>query len=535
MCGLFTILGDKNVKGWRGYEQTLTRRGPEERKEVKIEELDMTMVFHRLKINGNDLFSSQPFMIDDCVLMCNGEIYNHEELKDMYNITTYGQSDCEVIIYLYKMFGFEKTLNLLDGVFSIILYDNRTKSIWMARDRYGVRQLFMGYNSSGFGTSPNVLAIASEAKALVFLKECVQIRPGSMIHICAQTKRIISEIKWFEPIFPANCSTEEDIKRLIRYRFEQSVKKRMMSDRPIGCLLSGGFDSSIIASVLSRNFSNPSLLNTFSIGLKDSPDLIAARSVAEFLGTTHHEILCTKEEGLNSIGRTIYTVGSYDVTTIRASVWHLKLCEWIRDNTDIKVVYSGEYADEMCMSYLYGANAPSSKEFQEESLRLLSDIGYFDNLRGDHCISACGLESRIPFADYNLMELILSTSPKLKMFGSNGRIEKQLFRESFVGFLPDDILFRRKNGFSDSVSPKTESWSVIIQKFVEDKMSDREFEYRKVLYPEVPFTKEAHYYRKIYNHTYPSSFKLTPYQWLPRWSGNVTDPSARVLDIYEAD
>jgi len=537
MCGLFSILGGSTVE-WKSNEIKLSARGPEDRREIFVPEVDLHMVFHRLKINGLNDNSSQPFYAKNCYMTCNGEIYNHKELELAYDIHPRGNSDCEVIIYLYKLFGFEKMLKLLDGVFSIFLYDENTKSVWIARDRYGVRQLFIGLYTPQPMACPRIIAIASEAKALCFLGEegsCRQIGPGTMLHICAVNNRIIHEKRWTEPIFSILNDTEDELKKLIGSTFFRAVKKRTMSDRPIGCLLSGGFDSSIIASVLNMCM-NPRELSTFSIGLEGSPDLLAARTVASYLGTNHHEIVCTPQEMLNSIVETVKVVGSYDVTTIRASVWHLKVCQWIRDNTDVKVVFSGDFSDEMFGSYLYLENAPSNRDFQAEVQRLLADINYFDNLRSDHCISACGLESRIPFADKDFMQLILSVPPRLKMFGRNGRIEKQLMREAFVGFLPEDILFRRKNAFSDGVSLQTDSWSTIIQRHASNIFTNEEFEVLKHRFTPIPATKEALLYVYIYSDFYPTSFQTTPYQWLPKWCGSITDPSARVLtNLYKAD
>jgi len=532
MCGIFACIGECDKGVCVQYSNRIAHRGPEETVNVLT---PIFMAFHRLRINGTRPQSSQPFYIDGCYLMCNGEIYNHRQLVQAFNIQVQGDSDCEVICHLYRLFGLERTLKLLDGVFALILYDERTETSWVARDKYGVRQLFIAWDRPDKRLPPTTVAVASEAKALIFLPHCRQVLPGSMFRVSLP---FVTESVWFEPVFPIKYRVYPELMSLIRKLFTDAVRKRTMSDRPIGCLLSGGLDSSLIAAVLQSQRSHlpqdQAHLHTFSIGLTGSPDLEAARKVATFLGTAHHEVVCSIEEMLDLIPETVYVTGSYDVTTIRASVWHYRISQYVRDNTSIKVVFSGEYSDEQNLSYLYGANAPSEREFYLESIRLLQDIGYFDNLRGDHCISACGLEARVPFADHDFMQLMLSIPPELKMFGTSrgNRVEKHVLREAFTGYLPKDILWRRKNGFSDSVSPVTDSWSTIIQRHVDTIISDEEFAARQC----DSATKEAYWYKKTYLTHYPESFRTTPYQWLPKWCGNVTDPSARALtSLYRAD
>lgn len=526
MCGIFALLGDSDT--FDGECDRLSARGPESTTRALFSNR-VLMVFYRLKINGFDELASQPFIFGSVGVMCNGEIYNHKQLEEAYSIKPQSGSDCEVIVHLYKMFGFEKMIMLLDGEFSIVVHDERTGSTWVGRDRYGVRQLFIGWDNRREDVYPRTVAIASEAKALTFLPRCRQVQGGTLIHIGANNN-IVEEKSWYsynEPIRSHPASDE-----MIRETFINAVRKRLMSERPIGCLLSGGFDSSIITAVASRLLSISGVkLSTFSIGLAGSPDLIAARKVALWCNTDHHEIIVSEEDALSMIPETVRVLSSYDVTTVRASVWHLMVCRWIRDNTDIKVVLSGEYADEHG-SYAYFANAPSPLDYHEESLRLFRDIGYFDNLRSDHCISSCGLEGRIPFADNDFMRLILATEPKYKMFGSNGRVEKELFRRAFdtpsgSEYLPRDVLWRRKNGFSDSVSSVEKSWSSIIKANIPSDVVQGECR-----------TLEEAWYRKLYESFYPgcSGHEVTPYQWLPKWCGDVTDPSARALGaLYKAD
>jgi asparagine synthase (glutamine-hydrolysing) len=260
--------------------------------------------------------------------------------------------------------------------------------------------------------------------------------------------------------------------------------------------------------------------------------------VADFLGTTHHEVVSTEHEFLEAIEHVIYTLGTFDVTTIRASVPQWLLCQYIKQHSDVKVIFSGEYADEQNLSYLYGINAPNAEEFQKESLQLIENIGYFDNLRTDHCVANAGIEARLPFADKYFMSFIMSLPAELKMFNDT-KIEKYLLRKAFQNenLIPDSVLNRRKNGFSDAVSQKSRSWSEIIKEYVDKLVTDEEYLNNKDKYQFCPpKTKEAYYFRKIYTSFYPSSqYNLCPFYWMPKWVGNINDPSARFLSCYQAD
>ncbi len=316
----------------------------------------------------------------------------------------------------------------------------------------------------------------------------------------------------------------------------KAVVKRMMSDRPVGSLLSGGLDSSLVSAIANRHRTFDRPLETFSIGLSGSPDLEAAQLVADHIGSHHHNVEVQESDFLAALKETIYTTGSFDVTTIRASVGHMLISHYVRDHSDVKVLYTGETIDEMG-SYLYFQNAPSPEAFHQEAVRLLKDIHFFDMLRGDRSISSAGLEARVPFSDKAFMAYYMGIDPKIRMFDGQ-RIEKYPLRKAFDGFnyLPDSVLWRRKNGFSDSVSSKKRSWSTIIKDYVDAIISDSEFERCKNdLDIDPPKTKEAYYFRKVFTEFYGDHQGLTPYQWLPKWCGDVVDPSARVLSIYEAD
>jgi len=529
MCGIFAYFGDKDDETLIEYYQEIQHRGPDDSKFVKITP-KLKFGFHRLAINGLDSSSDQPLRLGKCLLICNGEIYNYAELRDKYEFDYQSHSDCEIILHLYKKFGLEESLKMLDGVFSLVLYDGDLDEFFVARDRYSVRQLFYSFDLE----NSEEIAFCSEAKGLRFHGFITQF-PGGKWWRSSESEFH----SFFNFTYPRINYSEDKILPMIREKFILAVKKRTMSDKKIGSLLSGGLDSSLIAGVLAKFYPNRKNLETFSIGLPGSPDLEYAQVVATFLGTTHHSVEVTEVEFLGAIEEVIYVLGSFDVTTIRASVGHWLICQYIKNNSEVKVLYSGEYADEQNLSYLYGMMAPSPEEFQKESIRLLKDIGYFDNLRGDHCVSNAGLEARIPFADKDFMDFMMSINPKEKMFDNQGKMEKYLLRKAFEdqNLIPASVLWRRKNGFSDSVSDKNRSWSTIIQEYVNTQVSDTEFKKSKgkyILCP--PQTKESYFYRKIFEKYYPSPhYYLTPYQWLPKWCGDVKDPSARVLNIYKAD
>jgi asparagine synthase (glutamine-hydrolysing) len=305
-----------------------------------------------------------------------------------------------------------------------------------------------------------------------------------------------------------------------------------MTDRPFGCLLSGGLDSSLIVSILSKLLAkNNKRLDTFSIGMAGSTDIEYARMVAKHCNTIHHEVIVTKEQMLSTIPKVIEQIESYDTTSVRASTPMYILCKYIKENTDIKVIFSGEGSDEVLGGYLYFHKAPDSKSFKEENIRLLTDINFFDCLRADKCISVHGLEGRFPFLDVDFINYCMSIDSKLKM-PTMERMEKYLLREAFsVGdYLPREVLWRVKEAFSDGVSKQDNSWYKIIQDHIEN---DQDIDTSKIYEHCQPILKESFYYRKIFDELYKGREKLVPYYWLPKWNSNETDPSARKLSNYQ--
>ncbi len=525
MCGLFGYIGtEKDGDFLQPFFDRISHRGPDY-SELRAVGKDIVFGFHRLAINGLNTISNQPMERHGIYLVANAEVYNYHELASEYDCDLETDSDCEIILHLYEKLGIEKTVRLLDAEYAFILHDSHKEITYASRDHLGVRGMYIGRSEDGD------IGFASEAKSLVFMDELEQFPPG---HYWS-SEDPQSFTRWYEHDYPLHTDqSEKEILDGIRHYLTEAVKKRLMSDRKVGCLLSGGLDSSLISALVAQHYRGE--LETFSIGLEGSPDLAAAQKVADHIGSKHHSVQLTEEEFLAAIEETVYQLGSFDVTTIRASVGHMLISKYVRDHSDVKVLFTGETADEMG-SYLYFQNAPHASAFQEEAIRLLEDIHYFDMLRGDRSISSAGLEGRVPFSDKAFVDFYMRVEPSLRMF-SDHRIEKYLIRKAFadMDLLPEEVLWRRKNGFSDSVSSKTRSWSMIIQEFVDMIVSDEEFEQEAPKFVhDTPKLKEGYFYRKLFTKYYGPHQNLTPYQWLPRWCGEVADPSARVLKIYQAD
>jgi asparagine synthase (glutamine-hydrolysing) len=538
MCGIFAYISDENkydAQEMRKFADKCKHRGPDNTTHVVIN-TDSHLVFHRLSINDISESGNQPFIKhtskSTIYAACNGEIYNHKELIEKYDIHVNSSSDCEIIIHLYTLLGFVETIKQLDGVFACVIIDMNTKTgkktVYAARDPIGVRPLYIAFNETGD------IGLASELKCLTTIFDRIEQFPPGTTYCSVDSVTLKKHDKYEKyytheynikcPINGLDNDVLDNIKKNIHDKLITSTKKRMISDRKIGCLLSGGLDSSIITAIVCKLSGNVQV-ETFSVGLKDSEDLRYARIVADYLGTKHHEVILNEEEMLSAIDETIYMVESYDTTTIRASTPMRLLCKYIKNNTDITVIFSGEGSDEASGSYLYFHNAPSPQEFHAETVRLMKDLCYFDVLRCDRSVSTNGLEVRVPFLDKDFINYYMTINPYLKM-PSVFDIEKFLLRSAFESYLPKEIVWRIKEGMSDGVSSKKKSWYEIIQ----NKVSGMEFT-KKYNFNQ-PMFNEAHYYREIYEKYYPGREKLIPYYWLPKWSGDIVEPSARVLDVY---
>lgn len=501
--------------------------------------INIFMGFHRLSINDLSGIGNQPFVSDDVVMMCNGEIYNYKDLCKEYNIKLKSGSDCEVILHLYNIIGFDDTIKKLDGVFACVLYDSSTNILYTARDPVGVRSLYVGYNKTG------EYGFCSELKGLSNIMDTIeQFKPGCTWNSCSKQYNCYYK---YENIFYKNNDVfsdsiqknhrkmEEIIKQNIRDKFIKSIKKRLVSDRPIGCLLSGGLDSSLVAALLSHELKkSKKILKTFSVGLYGSVDLKYANMVAKFIGSEHHELILSESEMLAGIEPTIYQLETWDTTTIRAGTPMFLLAKYIKKNFDTTVIYSGEGSDEISGSYLYFHNTPDPDSFKKETVRLVNDLSYYDVLRCDKSIAGAGLEVRVPFLDKDFIQFYMNIDPLLKM-PSYGKIEKYLLRSSFdYRILPYSVLWRVKEGMSDGVSSKENSWYSIIQQHANMIYTDEYFSEQKKSYLfNPPEFKEALYYREIFNKYFPGREKTIPYYWLPKWSGNIVEPSARILSIYK--
>ena len=528
MCGIFAYKGDKH--NWGKLKESvdlISYRGPDNSHYDNISN-DVLFAFHRLAIMGVTISGDQPMKHPNnqsLTLICNGEIYNYQELAKKYNFKLTTGSDCEIILFMFEAFGVEKTVKELDGVFMFVLHDASSNQLFASRDPIGVRPGFIG-------TKEDELVIASEAKPLVQLCETVlPFPPGTWW--CSDTpKTFKSYFTYNSPIIREK--DEDAICKQIRILLTNAVKKRLMAEREIGCLLSGGLDSSLITSLVSR-YNNDQKLNTFSIGMPGSVDLDYAQIVADFLGTKHHQIEISEKDFLDAIETVIYNIESYDTTTVRASVGNYLVSKFIAENSNCKVIFNGEGADEVCCGYVYLKNAPNTEALQKESEKLVKEIYYFDVLRSDRSISSNGLEARTPFLDKAFVKYYLSIPAELKMFDGTKRLEKYLLRKAFdsQGLLPDEALWRRKCAFSDGVSSQNKSWHHIIQAFVDQTISDDEFIRERKIYNHcMPQLKESYYYRKIFEQYFGKNEQLIPHFWMPKWV-KTHDPSARELTGYQ--
>lgn len=509
MCGIVCLFSNKNdITGMRQdileMSKKVRHRGP-----------DWSGVYSSKKvIFGHERLAivdpksgRQPLYSEDkkLILAANGEIYNHHELRKQvegYNFLT--ESDCEIILALYKKKGIN-FLEDLNGIFAFALYDEEADSYFIARDHIGIIPLYMGWDKSGN------FYVASELKALEGVCNKIQeFLPGHYIN----SKEGPELKRWYKRDwmdFSSVENNESDIKKL-RASLEQAVHRQLMSDVPYGVLLSGGLDSSIISAV-TKKFASKRVesddkqqawypqLHSFAIGLKGSPDLEAAQKVADHIGSVHHEINFTIQEGLDAIKDVIYHLETYDVTTVRASTPMYLLARVIK-SMGIKMVLSGEGADEVFGGYLYFHKAPDAKSFHEETIRKLGKLHLYDCLRANKSLAAWGIEGRVPFLDKEFLDIAMRLNPKDKMAGGKDKIEKWILRKAFEDYLPEDILWRQKEQFSDGVGY---SWIDTLKAKAEEEVSDEMLTNAKYRFPiNPPMSKEEYRYRLIFSEHFPS-------------------------------
>lgn len=594
MCGIFAIvsskINDKMDEYYLPYFERIQHRGPDFSSYEQIDN-KVIMGFHRLAIIDPHETSNQPLFAyyyeDDnkieypVMLICNGEIFNYKYLIKYLEETTEfekdilsSNSDCEIILYLYLYLGIKETLKLLDAEFSFILYDTYKNKVYAARDCFGVRPLFYGFEDS----KENTILLSSEVKGIYTEKGFgfKPFPPSSFMEIDFNNETLeqnnfskknylsFNINKYFnidkyllKPDINTNINPYNTFSHLKEFKLninsllKKAVEKRLMSDRPIGCLLSGGLDSSLITSLVHKHLPD---VKCFSIGLKGSVDIKAAKKVVKFLQIpkeNHHIVNFTIEEGIQAISDLIYHLESYDITTIRASTPQYLLSQYIKRYTDVRVLYTGEGADELFAGYQYSKMAPNAIDLHNDSIRLLKELYLYDNLRTDRTTASQGLEVRVPFLDKELVNYVLYLPPDFikplvsfneiddyKKSQVENKIEKLLLRSSFEedNLLPDEILWRHKEAFSDAVSSTKTSWYVELNKYINTVISDEKFseEVNKFEFNK-PETKEALYYRSIFQKHFPNQDQLIDHYWLPKWCGDIKDPSATILNCHKGD
>ena len=482
------------------------------------------------------------------VLAVNGEIYNHQEIRERYKGRYDFQtgSDCEVILALYRDKGID-FLEDLNGIFAFALYDEEQDAFLIARDHIGVIPFYIGYNADG------KVFVASELKALE--GECERYEPFLPGHY------YWSKAPGMKPWYKRDWMEYDNVKDnpassdAIRKSLCAAVKRQMMSDVPYGVLLSGGLDSSVISAITEsyaeRRIETDSQsrawwprLHSFAVGLKGAPDLAKARLVADYIGTVHHEINYTIQEGLDALRDVIYFIETYDITTVRASVPMYLLARVIK-SMGIKMVLSGEGADEIFGGYLYFHKAPSAEEFHKETVRKLSKLHQYDCLRANKSLSAWGVEGRVPFLDKEFLDVAMRTNPKAKMCSLNGSdpkasMEKRIVREAFEDMLPEEVAWRQKEQFSDGVGY---SWIDTLKKITSEAVTDEQMAHAAERFPiNTPLCKEEYYYRSIFEEHFPSesAARSVPHEasvacstavaleWDEAWK-NMNDPSGRAV------
>jgi asparagine synthase (glutamine-hydrolysing) len=542
MCGIFFYLGKQyTLQQLMPHFMASSHRGPDSSFLRSICN-NMYMGFHRLAIVDMSREGDQPFenVKTGNFAMCNGEIYNHTIIRQKLNTPIHTKSDCGVILPLYEQVGIHEMMNRLDGDFGFLIVDVKKNQIHLGRDPVGVKPLFYAITPRG------EFIVASEMKSIKGLVETnigVSMLPsGTSLTYDVSTGEIEINRYW-NPKFPLSDYTdsknynEEYLKRTICDKLTLAVKKRLMADRPIGLLISGGLDSSLIAGITAKLLGPEQIHNihSFSIGMPGSPDTVNAQIVADYLGTNHHTVDFSAQAGIAVIRDVIKQLETYDITTIRASTPQYLLSKYISENTDVKVILSGEGSDELFGGYLYSHLAPSNDDLQLDSERLMKELEVYDVLRTDRTTAGNGLEVRVPFLDRGFVKFVASIPGKYKnpneSSGFGKRIEKDILRNSFssIGLIPDEILYRTKNAFSDACGY---DWIPSLQKHFETIISDEEFSTRFVKYPHLtPKTKEAFYYRKTFEEFYPYQEHILEHYWLPNWVDNNGEPSAKILNL----
>ena len=549
MCGIWSYITysqtnlSNSIQKYINNSDTVGCRGPD--KKISIYRDNYTFIFYRLAIHDLSVQGDQPFIYNfedgyKIELMCNGEIYNYKELLEQYSFNVKSTSDCEIIGHLIYYFKFDliKVLEVLRGEFAFVAvstYPNGKQYLSIARDTFGVRPLYYGLTNNGIILSSLLNGIINNKIDTDSIKG-YHFPPGHIYHeeikdfnlkddftyLCKNAFNKFKQIPLIE-IDPNANSIYFNREDLLKYykaitdSFIHAVKIRLNSERDIGFLLSGGLDSSLIAAIATKicNFKN---IKTFSIGFNENaPDLEYAWLVADHLNTNHTPVIIETTDAINAIPNVIKALETYDITTIRASTPQYLLAQYIKEVTDIKVILNGDGSDEVSMGYIYNYLAPSKQQAHQDSLRLLQEIHCFDGLRVDRTLGSHGLEARLPFLDIDYVETYLYMPIELRK-PTKQRIEKQLLRDAFntlyPNILPKEVLYRKKEAFSDGVSTTKKSWFTIIKERAEWEGKT-----------------EKDWYKEIFDNNFPNQEHICPHYWMPQWS-DATDPSARTLKIY---
>ncbi|MEE1528390.1 MAG: asparagine synthase B [Blautia sp.] len=503
----------------KGFEKTVSR-GPDDTRVVETG--DGLLGFHRLAIMGLTPSGMQPFQYRNSYVVCNGEIYGFEKLKEELSekYTFKSDSDCEILLPMYQEYGTDM-FSMLDAEFACIIYDGDTREFIAARDPIGIRPLYYGYDKDG------AVIFASEAKNLVGLTDKIMPFPpghyykgGQFICYCDIAK------------VDTVCHDElEAVCQNIHDKLVAGVEKRLVADAKVGFLLSGGLDSSLVCAVAAKKSKEP--IKTFAIGMsEDAIDLKYAKQVADYIGSDHTEVYMTPDEVLSSLETVVQLLGTYDITTIRASMGMYLVCKAIHEQTDIRVLLTGEISDEL-FGYKYTDFAPDAAAFQREAEKRIHELHMYDVLRADRCISVNSLEARVPFGDLDFVKYVMAVAPELKLntYGKGKYLLRHAFEQG--SYLPDEILWREKAAFSDAVGHSMVDY---LKEYADKQYTDAEFESRCKSYTHArPFTKESLLYREIFEKYYPGQAEMVADFWMPNreWEGcDVNDPSARVLSNY---
>jgi asparagine synthase (glutamine-hydrolysing) len=574
MCGIWALIEKSNIQSdiskYLSDFWQLKHRGPDN---SHFETFNQVYVgFHRLAIMDTSFKSNQPYVFNDIdrtiVFICNGEIYNFQQLDKKYNLNI-GTSDCMVIPKLYLLAKdnqgnpdynawFNMMKNEVKGEYAFVMFEfdnmKQLTRYYAGRDMIGVRPLYTIDNQ-------DIDMYSSEIKGMSsYDGKVVEFEPGTIIMVDKSLsfynvhkfnmKLDLYNTKYNNLSFYKSISNnnqrcyDTDIDTIlpkIRNSVINSIKRRLHADRPIAFLLSGGVDSSLVASISAKLVSETNgHIRTFCCGIKGSTDMIYAKMVANHIGSLHTEVFFTEEEGLAAIDDVIRTTETWDITTIRASVGQYLVSKYINQHTDCKVVLVGEGPDEICSSYLFNFYAPNGEELDKSSKEYVQKIHMFDGRRADRCISRWGLETRIPLLDPEFIEAYWSIEPTLRM-PTTHNLEKYLFRKAFdtdsrmLNLLPTEVLWRKKEAFSDGISSKERSWFQMIQEYIDKKFESNDYKLPENIF--TPPTKEAHYYLyKFIEYFGVNRVSVLPHYWQPKWTikegQTFIDPSARVLSVY---